>query len=71
MNKIKREELKLEAERQRHDGYYEDGYMDGKHDAKQEIIDMINNVDTIPTSPISRTLDELKNKIQREVDIRK
>jgi len=48
---------------------YDEGRRVGKQDAVQEVTNLINGAidNTIATSPIARTLKELRDKIQREV----
>jgi len=48
---------------ERYDEGYEQGYEDGHKEAIQAVINLINDVDTIKTSPIDRILTALKDRV--------
>jgi len=50
---------------------YEEGFSDGHFHAKEQVMDVLDNVldERIPTSPIYRILTELKRQLDKEVDV--
>jgi flagellar biosynthesis/type III secretory pathway protein FliH len=61
----------IEQQTEDYDNGYEEGFSDGHFHAKEQVMDVLDNVldERIPTSPIHRILQQLKETIDREVDV--